>query len=105
MRYVAKVEYNGSHYHGWQEQTDSRLLTLSRCMTQAVSKVANHPVALICAGRTDAHVHATGQVIHFESTAQRTEHNWLQGINSYLSHDIALTWIKPVKDNFHARFS
>jgi len=71
----------------------------------ALSKIANHPVEVQCAGRTDAGVHATGQVVHFECRQPRRDAAWTLGLNSNLPPDIAVRWAKPVDDAFHARFS
>ncbi len=103
MRIALGVEYDGSGFHGWQRQNGVR--TVQACVEEAVSRVADHPVAVICAGRTDTGVHASGQVVHFETEAQRTERSWALGSNVNLSRDVAVTWAKPVHENFHARFS
>jgi len=75
------------------------------CVEEAVSRVADHPVAVICAGRTDTGVHATGQVVHFDTEARRTERSWVLGGNVKLPRDVAITWAKQVDGDFHARFS
>ena len=67
--------------------------------------VANEVIEVTCAGRTDTGVHATGQVVHFDSSAERSTHGWLLGINSNLPDDINATWAEIVDDEFHARFS
>lgn len=67
--------------------------------------VANEPVEVHCAGRTDTGVHATGQVVHFDTDSDRSERGWLLGANSNLPDDVAVTWARPVADDFHARFS
>jgi tRNA pseudouridine38-40 synthase len=71
----------------------------------ALAKVANHSLRVVCAGRTDTGVHALGQVVHFDTEAQRTERNWLLGTNVNLPMDVSLTWARPVSDDFSARFS
>jgi tRNA pseudouridine38-40 synthase len=75
------------------------------CLEQALTKVANHPVSLICAGRTDAGVHGIGQVVHFDTTAVRSERAWVLGGNANLPLDLSLSWARAVADDFHARFS
>ena len=77
QRYAAIVEYNGACFHGWQKQKHHNEPTIQAALEAAISKVANHPVEIACAGRTDAGVHATRQVIHFDSHAVRTEYSWL----------------------------
>ena len=103
MRIALGVEYDGSGFSGWQRQTSCR--TVQACVESALSRVADAPVKVICAGRTDTGVHATAQVIHFESAALRTSANWVRGANSLLPDDICIHWAKPVADDFHARFS
>ena len=70
-----------------------------------MSAVADHPVAVTCAGRTDAGVHALNQVVHFESDAVRDAHSWVLGANTHLPGDISLIWAMPVQTDFHARYS
>ncbi len=103
MRIAFGVEYDGSHFAGWQCQEGVR--TVQACVEQALSKVANHPVTAICAGRTDKGVHATHQVIHADVTALRTMRSWILGTNVNLPRDVGINWAIPVDDNFHARFS
>lgn len=103
MRIAAGLEYDGAGFCGWQHQTGVR--TVQDCVEQAFSVVADHPVRAVCAGRTDTGVHATGQVIHLESTAQRSERSWVLGANSNLPDDVSVNWVRAVPDNFHARFS
>ena len=105
MRWAMGVEYDGSNYHGFQSQTHEKLSTIQETLEQAISRVAHHPITIITAGRTDAGVHATQQVIHFDTHAVREKVAWLQGINTYLPHDIAIKWVTLVNDDFHARFS
>lgn len=102
MRLAAGIEYDGSAYCGWQAQPHAP--SVQACVEQALSRVADHPVSVACAGRTDTGVHATAQVIHFDSGAARDHRNWLLGANAALPQDIALTWVQSVADDFHARF-
>jgi tRNA pseudouridine38-40 synthase len=104
MKIALGVEYNGNQFHGWQLQQEG-VRTVQLCLEQAVSKVANHPVRLYCAGRTDTGVHAVAQVAHFETESIRTERQWLLGINVNLPDDVSVNWVKFVDDDFHARFS
>src|SRR5690242_12229142 len=94
MRVVAGIEYNGQAYHGWQTQTNPLLNTIQYQCEKALSQVANHPVSVICAGRTDRGVHALGQIIHFDTHSDRTIHAWIAGTNHYLPTDIRLLWAK-----------
>lgn len=103
MRLAAGLEYEGSRYAGWQTQGHARGIQSE--VETALSRVANHPVMTVCAGRTDAGVHALGQVIHFDSDADRPDSAWLLGGNSHLPSDISLRWVCRVPDAFHARHS
>jgi len=102
MRIAAIVEYDGSRFCGWQLQDDVR--TVQGVVEQAVSSVANESIRVITAGRTDTGVHATGQVIHFDTLAERNSRSWLRGINSNLPRDVAMMWAQDVDEDFHARF-
>ncbi|MGF1910303.1 tRNA pseudouridine(38-40) synthase TruA [Vibrio kasasachensis] len=103
MRIALGIEYNGTHYFGWQRQKDVQ--SVQEELERALSVIANHPVAVLCAGRTDAGVHGTGQVVHFETTANRKMVAWTMGVNGKLPGDIAVRWAKEVPQEFHARFS
>ena len=74
-------------------------------MEDALSEVANEPIETICAGRTDTGVHAIAQVVHFDTSAERSERGWVFGANSNLPDDVSARWAKPVDQEFHARFS
>ena len=103
MKYAACIEYDGSSYHGWQRLQD--MPSVQEEVETALSRVANHPVELTCAGRTDSGVHAIGQVVHFESDATRDEKAWRLGCNTNLPDNIVLRWIQAIDESFHARFS
>jgi tRNA pseudouridine38-40 synthase len=105
MRIALGVQYDGSAYHGWQRQKDPDLLTLQASIEQALSQVANQPIEVTSAGRTDAGVHAVEQVLHFDTTAERNEMSWVKGTNCNLPHEISVLWSKVIDDHFHARFS
>lgn len=103
-RIAVAVEYDGSAFHGWQAQEEG-VRTVQGELEKALSRVADHPVTLICAGRTDAGVHATSQICHFESDAAREMKSWVLGGNRFAADDVTLRWAVPVPDDFHARFS
>ncbi|WP_277206155.1 tRNA pseudouridine(38-40) synthase TruA [Vibrio misgurnus] len=103
MRIALGIEYDGTHYYGWQRQRDVK--SVQQALETALSKIANHPVEVQCAGRTDAGVHGTGQVVHFDTTAERQMAGWTMGCNANLPKDIAVRWANVVSDEFHARFS
>lgn len=104
MRYAACVEYDGTNFSGWQAQKHD-VRTVQEVVEAALSRVANHATPIITAGRTDKSVHATHQIIHFDSSAERTEFSWCRGTNRFLDHDVRLRWVTPIDDDFHARFS
>jgi len=103
MRIALGIEYDGTAYNGWQRQLTGD--GVQECVERALSKVANEPVEIICAGRTDTGVHASGQVVHFDTNSERSSRGWLLGANSDLPADVNVTWVQPVSDDFHARFS
>ncbi|HBZ15962.1 tRNA pseudouridine(38-40) synthase TruA [Pantoea sp. NPDC088449] len=103
LKLALGIEYDGSRYYGWQRQNEVR--SVQEKLEKALSKVADHPVVVFCAGRTDAGVHGTGQVVHFETTSSRADAAWTLGVNANLPDDIAVRWVKAVPDEFHARFS
>ncbi|MEE9451282.1 MAG: tRNA pseudouridine synthase A, partial [Gammaproteobacteria bacterium] len=98
MRIALGVEYNGSQYHGWQNQPG--LNTVQAYLEKALSTVAAHEVKVTCAGRTDTGVHATNQIIHFDTINQRHPKSWIHGANRYLPQDISVRWVKEVSDDF-----
>ncbi|MFT5116219.1 MAG: tRNA pseudouridine38-40 synthase [Parasphingorhabdus sp.] len=102
-RYAASVEYDGSGFCGWQSQIGVH--TVQDAVEQALSKVAAHSLRVVVAGRTDTAVHATAQMIHFETNVVRSDNNWLRGVNTYLPDGVCLHWVKSVDSSFHARFS
>ena len=103
MRIALGIEYDGTAYNGWQRQRTGD--GVQAHVEQALSRVADEPIEVICAGRTDTGVHATGQVVHFDTNSERSERGWLLGANTNMPDDIAVTWAQPVPDDFHARFS
>ena len=103
MRIAIGIEYDGTAYNGWQRQKTGT--GVQELVEKALSRVANEPIEIVCAGRTDAGVHATGQVIHFDTVAERSDRGWLLGANSLLPDDVCTTFVQRVDDEFHARFS
>lgn len=103
-RVALVLEYDGSAYHGWQLQK-SGVASVEAALTRAVSKVANQPVDLVCAGRTDAGVHGSYQVVHFDTDVIRDRRSWVMGINTALPSSIAVHWAGNAPEPFHARFS
>lgn len=102
MRIALGIEYDGFGYYGWQFQKG--LPTIQGTLEEALSKVANEPIELFCAGRTDANVHATGQVIHFDTRAKRHIDAWVFGTNAHLPSSIVVKFARAVDYHFHARF-
>jgi tRNA pseudouridine38-40 synthase len=102
-RIAVGIEYDGSPYSGWQQQSTAP--SVQAALELALSRVADEPVSLICAGRTDAGVHARAQVAHFDTAAVRRARAWLLGTNTELPASISLRWVWQVPDHFHARYS
>jgi tRNA pseudouridine38-40 synthase len=103
MRVAVGIEYDGSGFNGWQFQNNG--VSVQEKVEHALSFVADHPVRVVCAGRTDTGVHALAQVVHFDTTAQRSERSWVFGANANLPKSVAVTWAREVDEAFHARFS
>jgi tRNA pseudouridine38-40 synthase len=102
-RIAAGLEYDGRAYSGWQYQPG--LNTVQDVVQRAFARVADAPVECTCAGRTDAGVHALGQVEHFDSDAPRSERSWRLGANTYLPADVSVAWVRETPAHFHARYS
>lgn len=103
MRIALGVEYFGSGFHGWQSQANGG--TVQDSLEAALAEIAGQPIGVICAGRTDAGVHATHQVVHFDAPVERPLTAWVRGVNSNLPAGIAVLWAQAVDAEFHARFS
>ena len=103
QRVALGLEYDGTDFVGWQIQRSGR--SIQAALTEAVSTVADQPVTIAGAGRTDAGVHASYQVAHFDSDATRTPRQWVLGINSNLPDDVVVTWARQVDGEFDARRS
>ncbi len=103
MRIALGVEYDGAQFEGWQTQPHRR--TVQDALEAALSRFADASIETTCAGRTDAGVHATGQVVHFDTDRDRGMVSWVRGVNRYLPPQVAVQWAQRVDDSFHARFS
>ena len=101
MRIALGVAYRGTAYHGWQSQPDGQ--TVQDMMERALLKFAAQPVRTVCAGRTDAGVHALNQVLHFDTPLRRDTPSWVRGVNTHLPADVAVQWCRVVPADFHAR--
>lgn len=104
MRIALGIEYDGTNYYGWQRQRDN-ICTVQDRLEYALGKIAAQPISVICAGRTDAGVHALGQVVHFDTDAMRSDRAWILGTNSNLPADIRVLWARHTASDFHARYS
>ena len=104
QRWALGIEYDGRAFHGYQVQAN-RADTVQQVLESALSRVADEPLRLACAGRTDAGVHATSQVVHFDTTARRDAVAWVRGGNSLAPDAVTVRWAVPVPADFHARFS
>lgn len=103
MRVALRVSYSGSAYQGWQSQLSRQ--TVQDQLELALRLFSGQPVSTLCAGRTDAGVHALMQVVHFDTDLNRPERAWVRGTNAFLKHDIAVQWAKVMPPEFHCRAS
>ena len=103
MRIALGISYSGSAYEGWQSQLSGK--TVQDKVERALARFAVQPVRIMCAGRTDAGVHALMQVAHFDTSLQRETASWVRGTNTFLPPDIAVQWAREVPDEFHSRGS
>ncbi len=103
MRIALGIEYEGTNFYGWQSQAGGG--TIQDALEEALSRIADAPTRVVCAGRTDSGVHAVEQVAHFDTDVVRPDTAWVRGVNSHLPDSIAVRWAQPVADDFHARFS
>ena len=103
MRIALGIEYAGTPFTGWQSQPDGR--GVQDAVERALAAIAGEPIGAVAAGRTDAGVHATLQVVHFDTAAARPDSAWVRGTNALLPPEIAVRWVRPVPDAFHARFA
>lgn len=102
VRVAMGVEYNGNGYNGWQRVDNG--LAVQELLEKAISRVGAEKISVVCAGRTDARVHAQGQVVHFDPVNQREAYSWVSGVNANLPFDISVCWAREVAETFHARF-
>ena len=103
MKFAIGVTYCGAGLEGWQSQPSGN--TVQDHLERALSEIGGERITLTAAGRTDAGVHASAQVAHFETSVVRPESAWVRGANSLLPSGIAIQWAAPVADDFHARYS
>ena len=103
MRIALAVEYDGSSFRGWQKQPGGG--TVQGALEDALQQFAGMPVHVVCAGRTDAGVHAMGQVVHLDTALDRSMFAWVRGANTFLPSAVAVRWAQAVADDFHARAS
>lgn len=102
-RIALRLEYDGAAFAGWQVQPHAP--SVQQTLERALSAVADHPVEVTAAGRTDSGVHATAQVVHFDTTARRQEHQWVLGANAHLPEAVSVLSSHHVEEGFHARYT
>ena len=102
MRVALGLEYDGAAFCGWQTQPGG--CGVQDHLQAALSRLAAHPIEVTAAGRTDAGVHATAQVVHFDTTAERDDTAWVRGTNTALPPALRVVWARRVPDDFHARY-
>ena len=103
VRFALGLEYDGRGFCGWQSQANG--LGVQDALERALSTIADAGIRVVCAGRTDTGVHASAQVVHFDTWANRPIEAWVRGANATLPHGVVVLWAKPVAEEFHARFS
>jgi tRNA pseudouridine38-40 synthase len=103
MRIALGIEYDGSAFCGWQTQPTG--CAVQDALEAGLAQIAGERIATVCAGRTDAGVHALGQVVHFDTVAERPLSAWVRGTNAMMPSGLAATWAKAVGETFHARYS
>ena len=103
MRIALGIEYDGSRFLGWQTQPAGG--TVQDALEPALAGIAAAPVSVTCAGRTDRGVHARGQVVHFDTPAERPDNAWVRGVNALLPESVAVLWSRRMPEDFHARYS
>ncbi|HHQ14061.1 MAG TPA: tRNA pseudouridine synthase A, partial [Chromatiales bacterium] len=104
VRVALGLEYDGTAYNGWQIQPHAPSVQQS-LQTALAQILPGQDVPCTAAGRTDTGVHASGQVVHFDTEVRRSPRSWVLGLNSHLPPDIAVLWARPVPAGFHARYS
>ena len=100
-RFKITLEYDGLRYHGWQKQQSHP--SIQRVLEERTSEISKEPIRVIGAGRTDAGVHAQGQVAHFDTKSRMTALMWHKALNRILPDDIAVLRTEKVSKFFHDR--
>ena len=103
MRIALGIEYDGSRFLGWQTQPAGG--AVQDALEPALAGIAAGAVSVTCAGRTDRGVHARGQVVHFDTEAERPDNAWVRGVNALLPESVAVLWSRRMPEDFHARYS
>lgn len=103
MRLALGLQYDGAAFCGWQTQPSRG--AVQDVLEAALREFTGRPIATICAGRTDAGVHATYQVVHLDTDVARPLDAWVRGVNRWLPATLAVRWARPVGGDFHARYS
>ncbi|MFL2840325.1 MAG: tRNA pseudouridine(38-40) synthase TruA [Pseudohongiellaceae bacterium] len=104
-RIVLCIEYQGTEFNGWQAQKPIEISTVQEVLESAISQVADESIKAHCAGRTDKGVHASAQIVHFDTISERPLKAWVRGCNALLPNSVVVRWAKQVDEGFHARFS
>lgn len=102
---VLSISYDGTSFHGWQAQKVPPVRSVESVLVKAIEQIANHSINLMCAGRTDAGVHARNQIVNFITTSARTDDSWIRGINTHLPKDCGVNAVYRAPFDFHARYS
>ena len=103
MKIALGIEYDGAAFCGWQTQSGG--CAAQDYLEAALARIAGMRIETTCAGRTDAGVHALGQVVHFDAAVDRPVNAWVRGVNAVVPSSLAVIWARPVGEDFHARYS
>jgi tRNA pseudouridine38-40 synthase len=103
VRIALGLEYDGAHFSGWQTQPDRS--SVQDALEAAIASFSQCEARVVCAGRTDAGVHATGQVVHLDTEVERRDEAWVRGLNRFLPSSVAVRWARQVGPEFHARYA
>src|SRR5258706_9092617 len=103
MRIALGLEYDGASFCGWQTQPGG--CGVQDHLERALTRFADTPIEVTAAGRTDTGVHASAQVVHFDTTAVREAASWVRGPNAGLDEAVRVVWSREVPGEFHARYS
>src|ERR1700727_1013767 len=99
IKLACGIEYDGTDYHGFQRQPTAHGKTIQGTLETAITRLSGAMSVVYGAGRTDAGVHASGQVIHFSSLSHLTPQVWLRALNALLPASVVVRWVREVPED------